>query len=461
MPELPEVETVRRALLPFVSDRVIVDVNVINSKCIETGMVDFEKRLVGRKINTVERRGKFLIFSMDDDSHLVIHLRMEGKIFKYESESCPVKHDAVIFKFENGSEIHFNDVRKFGRVWLYGSHEPIACIEKLGVEANQMTVDDVIKAFSPFDKPVKEVLLNQTKIAGIGNIYADEICYRVGLNPFEPFDFSKDSRKAKELAESAKKVLNTSIENKGTTIRSFESEAGVTGHNQSNLYVYGRCGQKCFRCGGKILKRNLEGRGTSYCPKCQNVSMVIGITGGMASGKTTFSKYLSEEIKARTLDCDVLCKDMYEEKDIKKILVQKFPQIFDSDETIIKAKLSQLLAEDKKFRRKYLSFLYPILKEKINKILNNNPKTSFIIEAATLFEAKLENFCDVIVLMKTSKFEYHLQCRGDDTLERHKLAATNTSDLHEKECQFSVLSDGTLEDLRLEAVKLKDSIARS
>lgn len=447
MPELPEVETVIRSLSKKVEGLTFESSNLMFGKILKHGDLS---NINDKRIEGLHRRGKFIIFALADGFNMVVHLRMEGKLFYYDEKIEPNKHTTCVFNFKTGSQLHFIDVRKFGCLYVYRPDEQLECLSSLGYEANRLTPSQVRSLLDENkDVPLKELLLDQTKIAGIGNIYADEIAFRLKTNPFANVSYIEREGIEDEFASASNSILNKAIENNGSTIKSFLVSQGTHGNNQDNLKVYGRQGKECLECGNLIQKRDFNGRGTSYCPKCQNVPMVIGITGGMASGKSTFSKFFSDELNYRIIDCDKLVFDIYADKNLSKHLRLSFPQVF-NDSGIDKKKLTILLITDMKKRKSFLTKLYSILKEVIiNRYLNKYPTDGFIIEAPLLFDAHIDYLCTKIVMMRTSNVEEHLKSRGEkDITSRLRLANTNNWQRYLDRCDYIVNTNDSIEDLK-------------
>ena len=266
MPELPEVETVKNELKKKLLKKRINNIKVFYDGIIATDINSFKKNIVGEKIVDITRRGKFLIFELSN-YYLVSHLRMEGKYFIKNSSDEISKHDHIIFVFDD-FELRYNDTRKFGKMYLVTKDKLLTDtpLNKLGLEP----WDDSLNTSYLKDKfscniAIKTLLLDQSIISGIGNIYADEILFLSKINPCKK---GKDLKniELKKIIENTKIVLEQGIKNKGTTIHSFSS-LGETGHNQDSLLVHTKVGLPCKVCGTIIKKTKVNGRGTYYCPK--------------------------------------------------------------------------------------------------------------------------------------------------------------------------------------------------
>ena len=277
MPELPEVETVKETLKKIVLNKKIRKVEVLYPKIIEYPSVsDFINILKDKEIKDINRRGKWLMFNLGDYT-LLSHLRMEGKFFLKNHDDEINKHEHVIFKFGD-NELRYRDTRKFGRMYLYKSdevndHKPL---NELGLEPwdNNLTSTYLIEKYKTKKLPIKTVLLDQSIIVGIGNIYADEILFLSKINPLTKCsDLSK--RDCEKIIKNTREVLENAIKLGGTTIRSYESSEGVHGLFQNELYVHSKENEKCPNCNTKIKKIRVGGRGTYYCSKCQKMKKKI------------------------------------------------------------------------------------------------------------------------------------------------------------------------------------------
>ena len=272
MPELPEVETVRKALKKKLLNKRIIDVEVFYPKIVEyPSLEEFKETLIGKKIVDITRYGKWLIFDLDE-YYLLSHLRMEGK-YIYRKKGDPIeKHQHVSIIFDDNLDLRYQDVRKFGKMFLVKKEDLYTKtpLSKLGLEPwdNKLDTNYLDSKYKNKKLPIKTVLLDQSIITGIGNIYADEILFLSKINPHR--EASKITKKEKEeIIKNTKLVLEEAIEKGGTTIRSYTSEEGVTGLFQNDLRVHKRENEKCYKCGTIIKRDKINGRSSYYCPKCQ------------------------------------------------------------------------------------------------------------------------------------------------------------------------------------------------
>ena len=272
MPEKPEVITVARNLESMLYGRRIIGCNVYWDNIIAYPCVDeFKKQVLGQEIDSITTRGKFLVLELDDYS-LLIHLRMEGKFLFREKLDGVSKHEHVEFSLDNGISFRYHDVRKFGKMYLIPKKDTylVKPLSELGLEYNDknLTKEYLYQKIHSKKLPIKTVLLDQSIIAGIGNIYANEILFFSKINPKR--EACKITLKeCQSIIENTRMVLNKAITLGGTTIRSFTSQEGVHGLFQNELMVHGKEKESCMNCGEPIIKIQLNGRGTYFCPHCQ------------------------------------------------------------------------------------------------------------------------------------------------------------------------------------------------
>lgn len=268
MPELPEVETVKNSLKNYVLNRKILKVDVLYKGIINYPSVkEFIEKITNQTILDVKRRGKFLVFVLED-YNLISHLKMEGKYFikdKYEI----TKHDHVIFTLDNNKYLIYNDTRKFGKMYLinkeYDNNSPLNI---LGLEPwdKELTIS-YLKDKLNRNIAIKTLLLDQTIIVGIGNIYADEILFLSKINPLRK-GYTLTNLELENIIKYTKEVLEKAISQGGTTIRTYSSVNGIHGLFQQELLVHGK-NSNCPICQEQILKIRVGGRGTYYCNNCQ------------------------------------------------------------------------------------------------------------------------------------------------------------------------------------------------
>ena len=270
MPEIAEVETVRRTLLTKILNKKIKSVVVLYKNIISPKSLDMNK-LVGESFIDINRVGKWLIFNTNHYA-LLSHLRMEGKFFLKNNKDEIEKHEHVIITFDDNTDLRYHDTRKFGRMILCDKKDAwnLEEIKKQGYEPNskKLTKDYLYKKINKLNIPIKTILLDQTIISGLGNIYANEVLFSSRINPFKK---GKEItlNECQRIIDAANDIIPKAIEMGGTTIKSYTSSLGVTGRFQQFLNVHKKENENCVNCNTKIKKEKIGGRSTYYCPKCQ------------------------------------------------------------------------------------------------------------------------------------------------------------------------------------------------
>lgn len=269
MPEKPEVMTVVKSLKPMILDKTITGCNIYWDNIIVSD--DFKKKIIGQKINDVTTRGKFIVITLDKYS-LLVHLRMEGKfMFRKVGEKIG-KHEHVELILDDSISFRFHDVRKFGKMYLIPIEDTylVKPLNELGLEY----YDDSLNGSYLFNKicskklPIKTVLLDQSIITGIGNIYDDEILFMSRISPLRrACDITLEE--CNSIVSNTREVLSKAVLKGGTTIKSFTSSEGVHGLFQNELLVHGKALEECPNCKNQIIKIKVGGRGTYYCDNCQ------------------------------------------------------------------------------------------------------------------------------------------------------------------------------------------------
>jgi formamidopyrimidine-DNA glycosylase len=285
MPELPEVEVVRRRIEPlWVGRRVAKVITTRPSYFFLTPPATLRRRLVGRTFESLERRGKYLVSTLDDDSRFLLHLGMTGQIFAAGVENArlrrrypaspddgrePDEHTHVQIQFGDAlPAVFFRDVRKFGKVQWLSAGEESERLVKLGVDALEASGTDFFLASRRRKVPVKSLLLDQSVITGAGNIYADEALFRAGVRPTKRAA-RLTKRECDAVVDALGDILQRSIELGGSTISDYVAPDGSDGEFQNECRVYGRGGEACVECGATIRRIVLSQRSTHYCGRCQ------------------------------------------------------------------------------------------------------------------------------------------------------------------------------------------------
>jgi formamidopyrimidine-DNA glycosylase len=274
MPELPEVETVRRGLLKKLPGKKVRAVQVLRPDSVGwPSPAQFAQRLKGHKFVDIDRRGKYIVFKLDRGAHMVAHLRMSGRLLIGGKGKVREEHVRVRMQLDSDEELIFEDMRVFGRLWFVDAgeevNEVVSGLADLGVEPlENLTPKYMQKAFANRTQPIKSALLDQTVIAGIGNIYADESLHLSKINPQKPAKLLTLPELTR-LTKQIKLVLSRAIEMRGSSLRNYTDSSGVNGNYQNRAWVYGREGKPCNSCGTEIVRIKLAGRSSHYCPSCQ------------------------------------------------------------------------------------------------------------------------------------------------------------------------------------------------
>jgi len=274
MPELPEVQTIVTGLNEILKGKTITNTYIYDDMVI--GYPDkkqFIEKSKDKKIMSISRRGKYIIVNFDNNQYrLVIHLRMSGKLLYKERQEGREKHTHVVFEFNDNTDLRFNNVRKFGRLYFIedDKFENAGNIDNLGLEP--LSDKFSLKLFKEMlDKRkgmIKPLLMNQEFIAGIGNIYADEALFLAKIRPDRKAN-NLNEKEINALYKQLRKILRKGIKMGGTSISDYVNALGETGKFQKELNVYQREGQKCKICGEEIQKKKISGRSTRFCPNCQ------------------------------------------------------------------------------------------------------------------------------------------------------------------------------------------------
>jgi formamidopyrimidine-DNA glycosylase len=272
MPELPEVETVRRRLEPLLVGRRFAAVEILDSRLtrpFEPEQVGAE--LQGERVSGVERRGKYLVVRFESGLLLLVHLRMTGSFVHSRNGAADERHLRAVVRLDDGSDVTYRDVRRFG-TWLVLREDEVEAYlaKRLGSEPldSKFSAGELRERLRGRRAPVKAALLDQTTLAGMGNIYADEALWRARIDPRRPAGDLTDGE-VRALHRAVRAALQAGIQRQGATLRDYRTPDGAAGGMQHEFKVYGRGGEPCLRCRAPIEKTRLAGRGTWFCPSCQ------------------------------------------------------------------------------------------------------------------------------------------------------------------------------------------------
>ena len=288
MPELPEVETIRRDLTKVIVGKKITDVKVINSRAVKVNADSFRKSLLNKKVKDIERIGKLMMLDLSDGNFLLIHLKMTGQLIYrhghkiiegghnlpvFTENDLPTKYTWVAWDFNDGGKLYFNDMRKFGYLKIVSKPEKEKIVAKYGIEplTKNFTLANFKNVLAKRKTSLKAVLLNQALVAGIGNIYADEICFAASIRPDKSVAKMTEAE-IKKVFIASEAIIKKAIAHKGTTFKDYVNAHGGKGNFSDFLKVYQRAGEKCLRCKkGIIASKKIGGRTSHYCPVCQKV----------------------------------------------------------------------------------------------------------------------------------------------------------------------------------------------
>jgi formamidopyrimidine-DNA glycosylase len=261
-----------RGLRRHIVGHTITAAQVAWAKTVQTESIsDFIAAVIGRRIVAAERRGKYILLALDSEMHVSIHLRMTGRLFVLPSHTPPAKHTHVIWTLDDALDLHFVDQRKFGRVALLAPADVDRLNRKLGPEPLTDLTPDLLGAqVRRRSIAIKSALLDQSLVAGVGNIYADEALFAARIHPRRAANSLNDDETL-HLYDALRQVLAAAVERHGTTLsdEQFKGLEGRMGENQGHLAVFRRTGQPCLCCGAPIQRLRVGGRSTHFCPSCQ------------------------------------------------------------------------------------------------------------------------------------------------------------------------------------------------
>lgn len=445
MPELPEVETVLRTLEHQIKGDQIIDVEIIYPRIVQMDLNDFSKTLKNKHFIDFKRRGKYLLFELEDCT-LVSHLRMEGKYFIKDHSDSIDKHTHVVFYLKSGRKLCYQDVRKFGRMEIIDKNETYDDIYGLGLEPfdERLNLEYCKNYLRKKKVPLKQVLLDQSFIAGIGNIYANEILFAIKVHPSEPCNRLSEA-KILLLIEKTRVILKEAIEAGGTTIRSYTSSLGVTGRFQQSLFVHNQ--EVCKCCGHLIEKIFISQRGTYFCPNCQKKRKSIGITGTIGSGKSTVSKIIREH-GYYVFDADQEVYNLQQKGQAGYLkMLEIYPDFFEEG-VLNRQKLADLIFNHPQEKKKLEALLHPLVLERLLEEMDQH--SLFFAEIPLLFEAHFDEYFDETVTVYTNQKETlkRLKKRGLSLKDAKARIQSQMSAKEKIERATSVIyNNGTLEEL--------------
>jgi len=450
MPELPEVETVRTVLEKELTNAFIDNIIIRYPKIIVNVDGDtFINELRGEKFRLFLRRGKFLVIVFEKHT-LLVHLRMEGKFYIKKTSEEFDKHEHIIFELKDGRSVRYHDVRKFGKMHLLSTTNEQEIMDypelkKLGPDANSgINPITFFNSCLTYRGPIKQLLLDQKYVAGIGNIYANEICFKSRIHPLTAAKELTTSE-VRSLILAMNEIIDQAIKDGGTTIKSYTSSLGVTGRFQQHLMVQSREGKPCKVCGTPIERVKLDGRSTFFCPKCQIRKYdlcIIGLTGPMGSGKTTVTNIL-RELNYKVIDCDEINRYLLSDKyPNSNELIEQLTNLYPGcvvDGEFNRRALRDAILEEGVLKREVEKIVHPLVFDEVNK------KIQKIKEKQTSDEVI---FLSAPLLVETpliDKVKKVLYVRTDPGVLKNRLMARDQ--ISDEEAEFILDNDATVQNL--------------
>lgn len=406
MPELPEVETIVKTLRALITNQTIKAIDIFYPKMVKPSVSLFQKSLIGKKIESIERIGKFILFFFNGDVVVISHLRMEGKYIEAKEPSQPLSRFArLVFTFTDGSRLIYDDMRKFGTFELtttskYRQHPSLKNLGKEPID--DLDAQEVFQLFHHSSRPMKSLLLDQRILLGVGNIYADEILFASKIHPLTRGSDLTLSQTI-TILKHAKRILHQAIRDGGTRIRTYASGQKIDGEFVTKIKAYGRDGKPCFVCSHRLDKIIVGGRGTHYCPQCQHhpkLPFVIGVTGQIATGKSTLME-VGQALGIPSINADSLVHQYYQTKEAIRHLKKIFPEAIVNHVINRKVLLTSMVKDSRRYQQ-WIQILFPVIKQLVlQKLIKMKAKT-VLLEVPLLFQSEMDAYCDVILGIESS-----------------------------------------------------------
>lgn len=451
MPELPEVETVRRILNEIVKGKTIASIDVYRGKNLFPSPEVFVSSLVNETFLDVSRVGKYLVFHLTDNKAIISHLRMEGKYFEGHASDSYFKHDIMRFVFSDGSSLRYNDVRTFGTL-TYRKEENLfneKPLNTIGKEPFDISLSEFDSLLKKKKGSIKEALLDQTLVSGIGNIYDCEILFASKISPFRLANRLTEEEE-KRILDNAKTILAKAIEEGGSTIKSYHPKEGVSGLFQNELKVYGKEKEHCSVCHFPIKRTLQGGRSTYYCTNCQKEHpLIIGVTGAIACGKSEVSRYLENKGYLH-LDADKIVKELYEEPKIMEGIARIFGDEVINDGILDRNFMRNEIVKNSALKKKLERYIWPKVFSTIKKTIRQNKDRKILLDVPLLLGSPLEAMCDYIIDIDASIATQteRLRKRGKDPEESLKMNASFPRELAKKKADILLDGNGDVFALR-------------
>ena len=463
MPELPEVETVKRVLLPIVKGRTITKIDINRKTIVNNLSEEFVSYYTNERFLDITRIGKFLIFHLSNDKVLISHLRMEGKYIELLENEADTKYARVVFHLDNNHKLCYDDSRSFGRMIIndekhYKEEKELA---KLGPEPFDVNdVSYLLEKTKRMSLPIKTALLSQELVTGLGNIYVDEVLFASKVHPLTPAKLIKKDEWEKIIQES-KRILNAAIVAGGSTIKSYHPGKDIDGNFQTSLQAYGRNGQKCVVCHTNMRFIKVNGRGTTFCPHCQikrGAPLRIAIVGKIASGKSAVLDVFKKQ-EYLGLSSDEIVHKLYEDQNVQALISKRLKLKEQGD--FITA-LSEHLKVNFKDLERLEKVVHPLVRKEIEKEFKLSKSKLLVAEVPLLFKAKMENMFDVIIgvdINEDIQLE-RLQIRDQEKSAFLKRIndVNNLFDEHRQDLDFVILNNNDVKSLEKETIKVINKV---
>ena len=449
MPELPEVETVKNILSKIVIGQKITSIDVLRKNIIQGDEKGFVSSLVGEKILGLSRRGKFLFFHLSNDKVIISHLRMEGKYYDYEEKEDNSKYARVVFHFANNRKLCYDDSRSFGLMKLsseanYLKEKEIA---KLGPEPFEVKdVTPLLNKCKRNKTSIKTALLDQTLITGLGNIYVDEVLYASNIHPWTPAN-KVTKKEWEKIIKNSVEILNIAIEMGGSTIKSYHPGKDIDGNFQTRIKIYGKEGNICPHCGKTFRFVKTNGRGTTFCPSCQQkigAPINVAITGKIASGKSTLTNLFVKNGYV-AIDSDAIVASLYKKEEII-VKIEKMLGIAFKNKENIKEELRLDLLKEPKHIRKINNLIHPLVEKEIRLFLSTSKSPIRVVEVPLLFESKLDRLFEVIIAVDISEdrqLELLKARNNNKALELLKINQNNKFEENKNKATYLISNNGS------------------
>ena len=452
MPELPEVETVKTVLKPVVLGHTITKIEILRDSSVPGDKQQFINALTRQTFLDLTRIGKFLIFHLTNDQVIISHLRMEGKYYELMENEPNTKYVRVVLHLDNGHKVCYDDSRCFGYLRL--SHEGDYLedkeIAKLGPEPWDADVDVIMKQVRKMSMPIKSALLTQTLMTGLGNIYVDEVLFASKIHPLIPAN--KITKKQwNTIKNESIRILKEAIEQGGSTIKSYHPGKDIDGNFQSRLLAYGKKDEPCVNCSHPMRFITVGGRGTTFCPKCQEYhgkQIKVAIFGQIASGKSEVLNAFAIS-KIPTLSSDKVVAELYQRKDVVNLINKSFNLSF--KDKVDKEVLREYLANNKKDLNKINRLIHPLVKKEAEAFLSEHKTGIVAMEVPLLFESGMDRMFDIIIAVqaKDSKRKELLKEREGSKSKDLEVIGKNNSFLTNKEkADYIIENDADLNSLK-------------